>query len=62
MGHCVRFSKLNPPVSSIFGHKKLNFNTHVQFFIAPDVTMAMLVIRIRAKKSFGNLTLLLCKT
>ena len=31
-------------------------------FIAPDVSAAMLVERTMAKKSFGNLTLLLCKT
>ena len=30
--------------------------------IAPDVTAAMLVERTKAKKSFGNLPLLLCKT
>ena len=35
----------------------------VQFFdCTPDVTAAMLVGRKTAKKSFGNLSLLLCKT
>ena len=39
-----------------------SLQSFIYSFIASDITAAMLVERTIAKKSFGNLTLLLCKT
>ena len=53
---------LNQSLSEVIINQSNSLITFDTQFFAPDVTAAMLVERTIAKTSFGNLSLLLCKT